>query len=107
MPSHRRGAATPQTAPRRRNLRWTASCTHQLSSTEFSTDESLLGQWTAKGRTRRPHPFFSSLLNVPVTGDPPGGGRVDAEALQAWTAALVARVGTPPDIAADVAEILL
>src|ERR1700716_4570835 len=62
MPSHRRGAATPQTAPRRRNLWWTAFCTRPFSSTEFSTDERLLGQWIAKGRTRRPHPFFSSLL---------------------------------------------
>ena len=44
---------------------------------------------------------------MPVYEDPAGGVRVDGEALQAWTAALVARVGTPPDIAADVAEILL
>jgi len=44
---------------------------------------------------------------VPVYQDPAGGVAVDAAALGAWTDALVRRIGTPPDIAADVAGILL
>ncbi|HEY6929864.1 MAG TPA: Ldh family oxidoreductase [Thermoanaerobaculia bacterium] len=42
-----------------------------------------------------------------VYQDPVDGVTVAAKALQAWTDALVRRVGTPADIAADVAEILL
>jgi len=44
---------------------------------------------------------------MPVYQDPVDGAVVQAEKLRAWTEALVRRVGTPPDIAADVAEILL
>lgn len=44
---------------------------------------------------------------MPVYEDPAEGARVDAEVLRGWTATLVQRVGTPQDIAADVAEILL
>ena len=39
--------------------------------------------------------------------DPADGIVVDASALQAWTLALVQQVGTPSDISADVAEVLL
>ena len=44
---------------------------------------------------------------MPVYQDPVDGTVVAADALRDWTDALVRRVGTPPDIAADVAEILL
>ena len=44
---------------------------------------------------------------MPVYQDPAGGVAVDAAALGAWTDALVRRIGTPTDIAGDVAEILL
>src|SRR5579871_622433 len=39
--------------------------------------------------------------------DPEDGVLIKASALRQWTEALVQRVGTPPDIAADVAEVLL
>lgn len=39
--------------------------------------------------------------------DPAAGSTVRAEALQSWTAAVLERLGTPADIAADVAEVLL
>ena len=42
-----------------------------------------------------------------VHQDPPDGVIVDADALRAWTQALLQCVGTPPDIAADVAEVLV
>ena len=42
-----------------------------------------------------------------VYQDPADGVTVGAKALQVWTEALVRSVGTPADIAADVAEILL
>ena len=44
---------------------------------------------------------------MPVYADPIDGLAVPAGLLQAWTAGLVERLGTPPDIAADVAEVLV
>jgi L-2-hydroxycarboxylate dehydrogenase (NAD+) len=44
---------------------------------------------------------------VPVYADPTDGLAVPVALLQTWTARLVASLGTPPDIAADVAEILV
>lgn len=44
---------------------------------------------------------------MPVYADPTSGVTVRATELQSWTAALVERLGTPPDIAADVATILI
>jgi LDH2 family malate/lactate/ureidoglycolate dehydrogenase len=44
---------------------------------------------------------------MPVYDDPVGGTRLDAGALLRWTTALVERLGTPADIAADVAELLI
>lgn len=44
---------------------------------------------------------------MPVYDDPIGGSRLDAGALLRWTTALVARLGAPDDIAADVAELLI
>jgi len=44
---------------------------------------------------------------MPILPDPPDGVAIRPDLLRAWTAALVGSVGTPDDIAADVAEILL
>jgi len=44
---------------------------------------------------------------MPLYPDPIDGFIVEAEPLRAWTEALVRRVGTPGDIAADVAKLLL
>src|SRR3982074_2118220 len=44
---------------------------------------------------------------MPHYPDPVHGFVIEADRLRDWTCALVRRVGTPPDIAADVAEILL
>ena len=44
---------------------------------------------------------------MPVYADPVDGLAVPAHLLQAWTARLVESIGTPPDIAADVAEVLV
>ena len=44
---------------------------------------------------------------MPVYENPVEGVRVEASALRAWTEAVVQHAGTPPDIAADVAEVLL
>jgi L-2-hydroxycarboxylate dehydrogenase (NAD+) len=44
---------------------------------------------------------------MPVYADPVDGLAVPVGLLQAWTAGLVERVGTPPDIAEDVATILV
>ena len=44
---------------------------------------------------------------MPVYADPVDGLAVPAKLLQAWTARLVESLGTPPDIAADVAEVLV
>ena len=44
---------------------------------------------------------------MPVYADPSGGLAVPAGLLQAWTARLVESLGTPRDIAADVAEVLV
>src|SRR6478672_2293714 len=44
---------------------------------------------------------------MPVYEDPPDARALDMVELQDWTAAIVERIGTPPDIAADVAEVLL
>ncbi len=44
---------------------------------------------------------------MPTYADPEGGRAVPADALQAWTAALLERFETPSDIAADVAEVLV
>src|SRR5260221_7361832 len=58
------------------------------------------------------HPLNDSLLlrdlfAMPLYSDPTDGFVIEAERLRAWTDALVRRVGTPPDIAADVADLLL
>jgi L-2-hydroxycarboxylate dehydrogenase (NAD+) len=44
---------------------------------------------------------------MPVYADPKDGRALDADALEAWTANVVTGLGTPEDIAADVAEILV
>ena len=44
---------------------------------------------------------------MPVYDDPTDARALDAAALQQWTAAIVEGIGTPPDIAADVAEVLV
>jgi L-2-hydroxycarboxylate dehydrogenase (NAD+) len=44
---------------------------------------------------------------VPVYADPDAGATVQAALLRAWTAALISRLGTPDDVAADVAEVLV
>ncbi|MEO6207086.1 MAG: Ldh family oxidoreductase, partial [Candidatus Limnocylindrales bacterium] len=44
---------------------------------------------------------------MPLYDDPADGLRMDAAALERWTQRLLERVGTPSDIAADVAEILV
>jgi len=44
---------------------------------------------------------------MPVYDDPVGGFTVDASALRRWTTMLVERLGSPSDIAADVAELLV
>ena len=44
---------------------------------------------------------------MPVYADPLDARAIDGAALQRWTAAILERIGTPADIAADVAEVLL
>src|SRR3954447_24407780 len=44
---------------------------------------------------------------MPVYADPTDGRRLAPNALRDWTARIVEWIGTPPDIAADVAEILV
>lgn len=44
---------------------------------------------------------------MPVYADPTGGAAVRAPDLQTWTTALVEQLGTPGDIAADVATVLV
>ncbi|MFV2064042.1 MAG: Ldh family oxidoreductase [Chloroflexota bacterium] len=44
---------------------------------------------------------------MPVYQDPEDGRTLPADALAGWTAAIVEQLGTPADIAADVAEVLL
>src|SRR3954466_535192 len=44
---------------------------------------------------------------MPVYADPTDGRRIAPNALRDWTARIVEWIGTPPDIAADVAEILV
>ena len=44
---------------------------------------------------------------MPVYADPSDGLAVPVDLLQAWTARLVEQLGTPSDIAADVAEVLV
>lgn len=44
---------------------------------------------------------------MPTYADPEGGRLIAADALRAWTAKLLERRDTPPDIAADVAEALV
>ena len=44
---------------------------------------------------------------MPLYEDPAGGLRMAADPLEAWTAELIERLGTPPDVASDVAEVLL
>lgn len=44
---------------------------------------------------------------MPLYEDPVDGRLIDAAELRAWTAALVERLATPADIAADVAEVLV
>ena len=52
-------------------------------------------------------PRCDSLRACPSTTTLIDARALDAGALQRWTAAIVERLGTPPDIAADVAEVLL
>ena len=44
---------------------------------------------------------------MPVYDDPEDGRTIPADALMAWTAAVLERLETPPDIAADVADVLV
>ncbi len=44
---------------------------------------------------------------MPTYADPTGGRALPADSLRAWTAAVLERHQTPPDIAADVAEVLV
>jgi L-2-hydroxycarboxylate dehydrogenase (NAD+) len=44
---------------------------------------------------------------MPVYGDPVDGRLIPVAAILAWTTSVVERMGTPPDIAADVAEVLV
>ncbi|MDP9483109.1 MAG: Ldh family oxidoreductase [Chloroflexota bacterium] len=44
---------------------------------------------------------------MPVYADPTDGLAVPVPLLRTWTAGLLGRIGTPPDIAADVAEVLV
>ena len=44
---------------------------------------------------------------MPVYADPTDGRRIGVGPLRDWTASIVEWIGTPPDIAADVAEILV
>jgi LDH2 family malate/lactate/ureidoglycolate dehydrogenase len=44
---------------------------------------------------------------VPVYADPTDGLAVPVHLLRTWTAGLLGTIGTPPDIAADVAEVLV
>jgi len=44
---------------------------------------------------------------MPLYPDPIDARAIPAQALLSWTASLVEKLGTPPDIAADVAEVLL
>jgi LDH2 family malate/lactate/ureidoglycolate dehydrogenase len=44
---------------------------------------------------------------MPVYADPTDGLAVPVPLLRTWTAGLLASIGTPPDIAADVAEVLV
>jgi LDH2 family malate/lactate/ureidoglycolate dehydrogenase len=44
---------------------------------------------------------------MPLYEDPPNGLRMAAGPLQRWTQSLIERLGTPSDVAADVAEILV
>jgi LDH2 family malate/lactate/ureidoglycolate dehydrogenase len=44
---------------------------------------------------------------MPVYADPIDGLVIQVNLLQAWTARLVESLGTPPDIAADVADVLV
>ena len=44
---------------------------------------------------------------MPVYADPLDGLAVPAGLLRAWTAGFVERLGTPPDVAADVADVLV
>lgn len=52
-------------------------------------------------------PLRSETPDVPVYADPEDGVAIMPAALQAWTAEVLGRCETPPDIAADVAEILV
>jgi LDH2 family malate/lactate/ureidoglycolate dehydrogenase len=44
---------------------------------------------------------------VPVYSDPTDGLTVGVDPLERWTASLIEAIGTPPDIASDVAEVLV
>jgi L-2-hydroxycarboxylate dehydrogenase (NAD+) len=44
---------------------------------------------------------------MPLYDDPPNGLRMEVEPLRRWTERLIEALGTPPDVAADVAEILV
>src|SRR5437016_10767883 len=53
------------------------------------------------------HANAGILTSMPLYEDPAGGLRMAADPLEAWTAELIERLGTPPDVASDVAEVLL
>src|SRR6266545_2739813 len=61
--AHRGGAATPQTAPRRRNpLGRTAFCPRRRKEEDSRKERPSWSPRFAKGRTLRSHPFFHGLL---------------------------------------------
>ena len=51
--------------------------------------------------------MLAILTGMPLYEDPADGIRLSALPLQAWTAAIVERLGSEPDVAADVAEVLI
>src|SRR5436190_6934597 len=57
--------------------------------------------------SRPPWPRPEESEKLPVYADPTEGVTVQAPLLRAWTVALLEKIGTPGDIAADVAEILV
>src|SRR5438093_650921 len=57
--------------------------------------------------SRPPWPRPEESGKLPVYADPTEGVTVQAPLLRAWTVALLEKIGTPGDIAADVAEILV
>src|SRR5215210_2616020 len=71
-----------------------------------STARSSAATWYPKCTGSRPH-RLPPEPRMPVYADPAEGATVRAHLLRAWTVALLAKIGTPGDIATDVAEILV